>query len=243
MKRLIRAAALLLALLLPLCADADIAWPAFTTNGQKALKDYIESVNANLLSLGRAPVNSLFELYPFAATLGVTGNDMAEVPEGVEMSFDLYTETLNILTLRMSDLSAFPDVAASCIQAAAPDAIDLSGAMREPSAYVKKARKAPETSSRDTVDPMNGDQVRTYYAYEPNPYHDGVNWIVMTLVFPIGGEAEAGVAVTPVPENPGHNREYEGYFQPPDEASHFEVFVTNTPEPDSPAGGWDIPSP
>lgn len=243
MKRLIRIAALLLTLMLPVCAAADIAWPAFTTNGQKALKAYIERVNENLISLNRQPVNSLFEMYTFTATLGVTGMDMAEVPEQVELGFTLYTETLNTLTLRVSDLPAFPDIAAACIYAAAPDAITLEGARREPAAYLKQVQKTPENSFRDEVDTLNGDQVRTYYAYQPNPYHDNVNWIEMTLIFPIGGVAEAGVALTPVPENPQVNQEYEGYYQPPDGANHFEVFVTNTPEPDSPAGGWDIPSP
>lgn len=56
----------------------------------------------------------------------------------------------------------------------------------------------------------------------------------LTIIFPIETGEELSVQATPVP--PEHVEvEYEGYL-PSDNASHFEVFMTPTPEPDSPAG-------
>ena len=73
-------------LMLPACALADLAWPAGATAGQLALQEYVARVNGNLAQLGTGQVNSIFECYSGFAVLGVTSQDMAEVPEGVELT-------------------------------------------------------------------------------------------------------------------------------------------------------------
>lgn len=233
-----RLAALLAALLLiAVPARADIAWPQAATAAQTELQAYVGRVNENLLSLGQAPVNSLFECYTFSATLGVTAWDNAEIPEGVELSFTLYGDTLNKLVLRVSDADRFPALAAACIQAASPNASVLKDVMADPTRYARKAKTEPSNSFEDEVLELNGPSPRAYYAYYPNQYHDGVNWLQMTLIFPLAGYEEAGVAATPSPSSSETNVEFEGYFSS-DDLDHLEVFTTATPEPDSPAGGW-----
>lgn len=233
----VRWALLLLALmLLTAPASAEIAWPQATTAAQVALQAYVARVNENLLSLGQAEVNSLFEYYPFNATLGVTSGG-GELPEGVELSFTLYGDTLNTLVLRVSDADRFSALAASCIQAASPSTTTMEEALDDPSRYARKAKTEPDNSFEDEVLELNGTSPRTYYAYYPNRYHDGVNWLQMTLIFPLAGYQEAGVATTPTPPSGGSEAEHEGYFAS-DDLNHLEVFTTATPEPDSPAGEW-----
>lgn len=44
--------------------------------------------------------NSLFICFPGTASLGVTDQDDAEVPETVELSVSMYDDALNLLELR-----------------------------------------------------------------------------------------------------------------------------------------------
>ena len=217
------------------CALGEIAWPAATTAGQQALIDYIAQVNANLQTLGAGQINSLFDYGVSTVVLGVTAVEDAEIPESVEITVQLYDNTLNTLELRCSDASRFTNLAAACIQAASPDTITLADASKTPAQYARKAMANASNSFADEVQPLNGPSARTYYAYYPNQYHNGVNWLQMTLVFPLVGYDEAGVYATPALNTDNGNVEYEGY-QPTDDLTHFEVFTTATPEPDSPAG-------
>lgn len=235
------AAVLLLLCFLPLCASGEIAWPD-KTPGQMQLKEYISRVNDNLLVMSQQPVNAMFECYTGFATLGITAFDDALTPEKVELTFTLYQDRLNTLQLRVSTLEQFSAIAASCIQAVSPDAATLQDCLKEPERYMKKALKNPANSFEDPVDPLNGPTPRAYYAYYPNQYSDGVNWLQLTLVFPLSGlDAQGGVSATETPP-PGSmsyyddNTEtgYEGYGY--DGGTHFEVFTTATPEPDSAAG-------
>jgi hypothetical protein len=63
----------------------------------------------------------------------------------------------------------------------------------------------------------------------------------MTIIFPLAGYWEGtgvidGETPTKGPDTySGNDAEYDGYF-PKDDYQHYEVFVTATPEPDSPAG-------
>lgn len=229
-----RLCALLCALMLPLRALADITWPASMQPGQLALKTYIEQVNQNQSQQERGWINSIFECYPTFATLGMTTFDMAEIPEGVELTFTMESGYLDTLQLRVNDPSRFPALAASCIQAASPDAITLADTLKDPTAHANKAAKDPYDSFEDEVDLLNGMTPRVYYAYYPNQYRDGVNWLQMTLVFPLPGAAQAGVAVTPTP--PPGDTELDFDLTDYDGGTHLEVFTTATPEPDSPAG-------
>lgn len=45
-------------------AQAEIQWPALTTEGQQRVHDYVQQINANLSALGSYPINSVFECYP-----------------------------------------------------------------------------------------------------------------------------------------------------------------------------------
>lgn len=225
------------AVLVAASALADIAWPEAATPAQAALQTYISRVNENLATLGQPAVNSLFELYATGATLGVTASDGAEIPEGVELTFSLYNDTLNTLILRVNNAEQFPALAAACIQAASPSVTTLEEALKNPAQHASQVQANPGNSYEDEVVDLNGTSPRTYFAYYPNQYHDGVNWLQMTLVFPLAGYEEAGVAATPSPAAAAAENEYEGYFAS-DDMTHLEIFTTSTPEPESPAGGW-----
>lgn len=234
-RNLLRACALLCALLLlPCAALADLTWPEMTTPGQQQLQQYIDLVNQNQSQQSRGWVNSIFECYPTFAVLGMTTLDMAEMPEGIELSFTLNQDSIDMLQLRVSDPTRFAALAASCIQAASPHAINLEEAIVTPTARAEQAIKNPGNSFEDVIDDLNGLAPRVYYAYYPNQYRDGVNWLQLTLIFPLPGstEADAITATTPAPDS--STEEYDGYDY--DGGTHLEIFLTPTPEPDSPAG-------
>lgn len=214
----------------PACA---LELPA-DTEGQRVLAAYLARVNQDLAELGQMPVNSVFECYPGLAELGVTAADQSDTPEAVTLSFTLYNDCLNKLVLRCSDPGRFPAYAAACVHAASPEAVSLTEAAAEPSRAVSRASASPATSFEEPVSELNGDRGRAYYAYEPNPYHDGVNWLQLTLVFAAAGSPEAGVYTVNSEEAARTEDEHEGYL-PVDDYSHYEIFSTATPEPDSPA--------
>ncbi|MGN1020467.1 MAG: hypothetical protein ACI4O7_08825 [Aristaeellaceae bacterium] len=235
-----RLAALLLAvMLLPLSALADIVWPDQTA-GQLQLKEYVTRVNDNLTQLGQQPVNRLFECYSTFAVLGVTASEEAWGPEDVELTFTMSTDCLTVLQLRVSSLEKFAALAASCIQASCPEAMTLQDALSTPTLYMNQAISNPANSFEDQVDTLGGPSPRMYYAYYPNEYSDGVNWLQLTLVFALGGisSASPSATMTPPPSDTSYyddNAEtgYEGYSY--DGGTHLEIFTTATPEPDSAA--------
>lgn len=236
MKRIL---ALVCALLLPAAALGELLWPEELDAGQLALQAYIGQVNANQLQQGASTVNSLFECYSPFATLGITAQDMAEIPEGVEMAFTLENGYLDTLTLRASDPATFAALAASCIQAASGET-SLQEALADPTYHANKASAAPNDSFEDAVELTNGLAPRAYYAYYPNQYKDGTSWLQMTLVFPMPGAEGSSLATTPQPDAADTQSDmdmdaaYDGYEY--DGGTHLEIFTTATPEPDSPAG-------
>lgn len=233
--KVFRFCALLCALmLLPAAALGAIDWPTAPSEGQNQLMAYIDRVNQNQSQQNRGWVNSLFECYPTFAVLGMTAVDMAEIPEGVELSFMLNSDSLDSLQLRVNDPTRFAAIAASCIQAASPTAITLEEALTDPTAHAKRVMANPNNSFEDEIIDLNGTTPRVYYAYYPNQYRDGVNWLQMTLIFPLSGYADAGITVTPTPPPADPTLEYEGTGY--DGGTHLEIFLTPTPEPDSPAG-------
>lgn len=238
------AALLCVLMLLPALALAELPWPADATQGQLLLQGYVNRVNENLTQLGRGTVNSLFECYPGFAVLGVTASEGADSPEGVELTFTLYQDRINILQLRVNQPEQFAALAGSCIQACSPTVTTLEDAQTEPAAYAAKAQAEPGNSFEEEVVELNGPAPRVYYAYYPNQYQDGVSWLQMTLVFP--QEQSGDVAVVSVTDDPSvsgtiyytdENGDVIGYDGVPyDGGLHLEVFVTATPEPDSAAG-------
>lgn len=225
----------LLAVALCLCPVLSGAYtlPA-ATPGQAALARYLNAANGNLAALGLQPVNSLFECYESFAELGVTSADDSDTPESVTLTFTLSRDGLNTLLLRCRDLSSFPGYAAACLQAASAAGTTLEEAMKVPAEKVQAAMSSPANSFEEPVSELSGARSRAYYAYFPNQYHDGDNWIQLTLVFAVPGSEDASVYSVTSEATAEIADEYEG-FLPVDEYDHYEIFSTATPEPDSAA--------
>ena len=232
------------ALLLPGTGMASIVWQD-KTPAQKVLKEYIANVNTFLIDQGEQEINTCFEMYEPQAVLGITSAPNAETPEGVEITAKLFYDTINSVELRVDEVERFPVIAGALIRALYPESMSAEAAMKAPADRAKAALANPENSFADEVEELNGTVPRTYYAYLPDQYHDGVNWIQLTIIFPLAGYWEPsgtiidGATPTKAPDTTSdHDPEYEGYFSQ-DPYRHYEFFVTPTPEPDSPAGEED----
>lgn len=227
-------------LLLPGISTASGNWKD-NTPGQKILREYITDVNTFLIERGEQEVNTCFEMYNQLAVLGITTAPGAETPEGVEITAKLTYDSINSVEVRVSEAARFPVIASAFLQALYPETMTYEEALRVPAERTKKALSNPENSFEDVVEELNGTTPRTYYAYYPDQYHDGISWMQMTIIFPLAGYWEgtsviSGETPTKGPDTySGNDREYEGYFSE-DDYRHYEVFMTPTPEPDSPAG-------
>ena len=230
---LLALAAALVLYLLP--AGANPVWPE-KTEGQAALKRYVERANGFLQAQGELPINSIFEIYPSFAVFGITDQPDMLTPESVEITAKLFADTINSLEIRVSYVPRFPQIAAAFLRALDPEGMTMADALLIPTERAKRAMNHPETSWEDEVEEMNGENPHVYYAYYPNQYRDHVNWIQMTIVFPMGGAWNGGDVLngenaTEAPKTYGENPDdYEGY-QPVDEYTHYEFFTTPTPEP------------
>lgn len=236
MKKL--AALLLTMLMMTSAALAEIEWPAYPTNGQAQLQQYVETVNAALESSRTGMINMKYELYSTFASLGMDGVEMPEDPLSdftmpVEMYFVLGQDGLYTLQLRMHETDRFAAVAAACIHASAPSAMTLEDARAITDAYVASVKAAPNASFEEDVATLQGAQPRAYFAYYPNQFFDQRNWLQMTLVFPLPGSADAAIVV-PI-STPAPDMNQDGVWLAQDNYNHFEVFASPTPEPDSAA--------
>ena len=234
-------AALLLCLMLMLSsALAEIEWPMSLTTGQARLRNYVDTVNLTLSQLGGGTIDMKYELYSTFASLGMDG---ADVSETVEIYIILGEDGLYSLTLRICDPDKFELVAAACL-ASSSSAISVDSARQLTSKYVDVLRKdqaarqsnpdAMTHSFEEAVVDLQGSQPRAYFAYYPNQYGDGKDWLQMTLIFARPGSEDAGLAVAGATPAPDGDEEYEGYFSQ-DNYTHLETFATPTPEPDSAA--------
>ena len=234
---------LLCLLLCPVRGSAELKWKQ-DTPAQELLKTYVEAADVFLQEQGERPVNSLFEMYRSMAVFGITDEENAEIPEGVEITATLQEDMIDTLQVRVNDLSRFKGVASAFIRALFPEEMSRAEAEKGPAALVKRAEKNPLNSYEENVDTLSGTVPRVYYAYLPDQYHDGVNWAQMTIIFPLkeywglyglSGDPKE----TNGPDNYTDGAEgYEGY-NPDDDFSHFDVFVTPTPEPGSAADEQD----
>ncbi len=237
-------AAMILALLMiPAAAFAGMQWRE-DTPALSILKTYTDSINKLLTESGEQPVNSLFSCFPAETVMGITSEDNAEIPEGVEITVKLYYDTLNSLQLRVSDADRFPVIAAAILRALYGENMMQEDAIRIPAERARKAKTEPGNSFEEPVDEMNGTIPRVYYAYKPNEYRDGVNWLQMTLIFPVGGEWDGDGLILGTETDSGFVAEdwdpdYDMSVQE-DDYTHLEVFVTATPEPDSAAAEYDF---
>ena len=227
-------AAMLCAMLCACSAEAELALPD-SLLGRDALGGYLTRAHDYLSAAHERMVNSVFLCGLDVASVGVTDEDGAEIPEGVEMTFITGASGPQTLELRASSPSRFLPVAAACIAAASQEEMSWEDALAAVQPHVRQAEEAPSRSFEDDVIPDQGTEARTYFAYYPNQYQDGESWLQMTLVFPLDG-FDGGVMVTPRPTpKPEFTGEFEG-IDVKDSYNHFEVFVSPTPEPDSPAG-------
>lgn len=235
-------AALLLCLTLISPALAEIEWPAALTGGQAALRHYVDTVNLTLTQQSAGVIDMQYELYPAFASLGMNGE---ETPDTVEMQFRLGEGGLHSLILRSWDPDTFQQTAAACLSAStSATTLDAALSLVKGYADVLRSDLASAQSSagstmthsfEESVNDLQGDQPRAYFAYYPNQYGDGRHWLQMTLIFARPGSTGGALAVagsTPPPSSSAD--EYEGYFSH-DNYSHFEVFASPTPEPDSAA--------
>lgn len=225
-------------------ASAGIDWPEETT-GEKMLKQYIGNVNSYLTQQGEMPVNSCFEIYEKFAVLGITLSDDAEIPEDIEITVMMSNDTLDSLELIVRDIRRFPVIASSFLLALFPESADSSDAVRVPSEKAQQAAANPDLSFGEEIYYDKGNAPRIYYNYFPNRYNSGENWLVMTIIFPFMDSWDGYGILTVKDEEkvfiPDEEigEEYEGYYSE-DDYSHFDVFVTPTPEPDSAAAEYDF---
>ena len=162
-----RIAAVISALLLiPAAALAGLQWRE-DTPALGILKNYTESINKLLTETGEQPINSLFSCYPAEAVMGITAEDNAEIPEGVEITVKLYYETLNSLQLRVSDPDRFPGIAAAIVRALYGEAMTQDDAINIPADRAKRAKNEPNASFEEPVDDMNGNVPRVCLFSEP----------------------------------------------------------------------------
>jgi hypothetical protein len=239
-------------------AMGDLPWPDAPTRGQTRLAAYVDVLNENLLSLGEAPVNSLFECWPALAVFGMTAQDNAEAPEqegDIQFTVYLSAESPDYLEFEMTEgpeirtdgtvvkryPERFPVICAAMIRAAAPGSMSAEDARAVADACMKRIRRDPEHSFADAVSLLKGEAPQVYFAYEIDAYGEmGAVALRMTLVFPVP-DSDMPVQSTPepapytevVPFNEDGDPNWDGYFPNLDDASHFDIFVTPTPEPDS----------
>ena len=231
--------ALLLCLLMMTSALAEIEWPPTLTNGQAALRNYVDEVNLTLTQQKAGVIDMAYEVYAAFASLGMNGE---EAPETAEMQFLLGTDGMHSL-LRLCDADQFEQVAAACLMAASSQ-IKPEDAKAIVASYAKVMRAdvqnrvsssdAMTHSFEEDVIELQGDQPRAYFAYYPNQYGDGRSWLQMTLIFARPGSEDAPLGLAAATPAPNADEEYEGYFSK-DNYNHFEVFASPTPEPDSAA--------
>lgn len=224
------------------------------TPAQKKLKTYITNVNRFLLDNGEQEINRIFDQLDTVVEMGITSTDDAEVPEGVTVTVYLKYDGIHYLLLRVDDATAFPPIAAAFLQALNPDTMTQAEAMKVPKERASKAVRNPSNSFADhefdiykdrETEILNGERPRTYYAYYPNQYADGVSWMQMMIIFPLPEywDEERGIIAQADETKAPHTEEdwaegYEGYFSS-DKYEHLDVTPTETPEPDSAAAEYD----
>ena len=242
-----RISALLLVLILMTgssCADLKLSGG---TPAQKMLKTYMANVNDFLLENGEEEINKIFDQQHTVVELGITTTDDVYVPQDVTVTVYLYYGSINYLKLKVNDASRFPRLAAAFRRAMSPKTMTQEESLKTPTERARKAIRNPADSFEDKVEEemLNGESPREFYAYYPNQYHDGVNWIQLTIIFPMEGcwNEETGIISsddaekTPYRES-DQDAEYDGYYSA-DDYSHLETFSTPTPEPDSAAMEYD----
>ena len=135
------AAVLAALILVPAAAlAAGMRWQD-DTPALKILKTYTENINKLLTEAGEQPINSLFSCFPAETVMGITAEDNAEIPEGVEITVELYDDTMNSLQLRVNNPDRFPVIAAAVLRALYGEGMTQEDAISIPLDRAEKAKK------------------------------------------------------------------------------------------------------
>ena len=217
------------------------------TPGQQMLRTYMANVNEYLLENGEEEINKIFDQQNTVVEMGITANEDVYEPQDVTVTVYLSYGSIYYLLLRVNDANRFPRIAAAFRRALNPQTITAEEAQKKPAERASKAVKNPTDSFEDQVEEekLQGTAPREFYAYYPNQYHDGENWMQLMIIFPLEGywDEERGIisgetGTKPPPSDEGQDEGYEGY-NPSDDYTHLETFTTPTPEPDSAAAEFD----
>ena len=217
------------------------------TPGQQMLRTYMANVNQYLLENGEEEINKIFDQQNTVVEMGITASDDVYEPQDVTVTVYLSYGTIYYLLLRVNDANRFPRIAAAFRRALGPETISAEEALKKPAERASKAVKNPNDSFEDQVEEekLQGMAPREFYAYHPNQYHDGENWMELMIIFPLEGywDEERGIisgetGTKPPPSDEDQDEGYEGY-NPSDDYTHLETFTTPTPEPDSAAAEFD----
>ena len=143
-----------------------------------------------------------------------------------------------------ADLERFGKVCTALIQASAPNSMTLQDAEAVAGVCAERILRNPDRSFEDAATPERADRPQVFFSYALRPYgrEDAVR-LSMTLVFPRAG-ADAPAELTPPPDyveatpppsniEDGGDAEWVGYYPDLGDETHFEIFLTPTPEPDS----------
>ena len=247
-------ALLLVLVMIAGCGIADELNLTDSTPGQKMLKSYMSLVNDFLIENGDYEINRIFDETEKCVEMGVTSVPDAYEPEGVGVTAYLNYDGIYYMLVRVSDVYRFPRVAGAFIRALNPNTITNEQAMATPAERAQKVVSNPSDSFVDyefdkyadrETEILNGEKPQITYAYYPDQYHDGKNWLQMMIIFPMPEYMEQGDGVIMKVEttDPPFDEEGEGGYFAENRLVTMEANPTPTPEPDSAAMEYDAWAP
>lgn len=223
------------------------------TPAQKMLATYIGNVNEFLADNGEMELNRIFDEQNSVVELGMTSSDEDFEPDVVVDIYMRY-DSLHYLVLRVNSTDRFPAIAGAFLRALNPKTMTQEESLKTPAERARKAAANPNDSFSDhefdiyaekEQEILNGEKPQSFYAYYPNQYHNGENWLQLMIIFPLDGywNEESGVINDEAqPKTPDRDsdqdKEYDGYYAT-DDYEHLRIFTTATPEPDSAAAEYD----
>ena len=225
-----------------------------STPAQKMLKSYMTNVNSYLIENGEQEINTIFDQMNTVVEMGITYSDEALEPEGVSVTVYLKYDGIFYLLLRVNDAYRFPLIVGAFLRALNPKTMSQEESLRTPTEQAARAIKNPHDSFSEMqfdeyadkeTQIFNGERPQTFYAYHPDQYHNGVNWLELMIVFPMAEywDTEEGIITNPEETDPlyveeGQDTAYEGY-DPDPKYNAMQTYTTPTPEPDSAAMEYD----
>ncbi len=247
-------ALLLILVMIAGCGIADELPLRDSTPGQKMLKNYMSRVNDFLVENGDYEINRVFDETDNVVELGISSAPDNYEPEVVGVTVYMRYDGIHYMLVRVSDVNRFPRVAGAFIRALSPDTITKEQAMATPAERAQKVISNPSDSFVDyefdkyadkNTEILNGEKPQITYAYYPDQYHDGKNWLQMMIIFPMPEYWDQGDGVIMKVEttDPPFDEEGEGGYFAENRLVTMEANPTPTPEPDSAAMEYDAWAP